>query len=179
MPTLPNIRREAYAQALAKGTKQINAYRAAGYTGDTAASSKLASNPEVVTRVREIVEQKQRIAAKGEQKAILKVALTEEWILERLMYLAERCLRGQPELDKNGVQTGRFIGRPDSSGANKALELLGKHKAMFIDRHEFGQPGAFASLSDDELTAKIADMGSQLGIPPKALQAMVGGQTKH
>lgn len=175
MPALPNIRQEAFAQAIAKGGKQSESYVAAGYKHSTSAASALAKHPDVMRRVREIVRTKQQIAERAKEKAIAKVALTEEWVLERLMYLAERCLRGQPELDKNGVQTGRFIGKPDSAGANKALELLGKHKAMFIDRHEFGAPGAFAALSDDELSAKITDMGTRLGIAPKALQAV----TKH
>jgi hypothetical protein len=179
MPALPNPRQERYAQLLAKGTKQIEAYVQAGYSRKTSSASQLASDPRVAARVTELQIEVRRTEEEARQKAVKKLALTEEWIVERLMYNAERCLRGQPILDKNGVQIpGQYTGKPDSMGANKALELLGKYKGMFIDRHEFGAPGAFAAMTDEELSAKIEDMGSKLGIPPKALQAMVSG-TKH
>lgn len=187
MPALPNIRQEAYAQKLAKGEKQSEAYVAAGYKYDRGSPAKLAKHPDIRRRVAEIVAAREQADEKAREKAVKKLALTEEWIVERLMYNAERCLRGQPILDKNGVQIpGQYSGKPDSMGANKALELLGKYKGMFIDRHEFGQPGAFAAMTDEELNAKIADMGAKLGIPPKALAVMAGfgrptgpGETKH
>jgi hypothetical protein len=178
MPALANIRQEAYAQALAKGEKQAQAYVAAGYKLDRSSATKLAKHPDVVRRVAEIVEARLKTEEEARQKAVKKLALTEEWIIERFMYLAERCLRGQPELDRNGVQTGRFIGKPDSNGAARALESLAKIKGMFIDRHEFGAPGAFSAMTDEELAAKIAKDGARLGIPPKALEAMISG-TRH
>jgi phage terminase small subunit len=179
MPALTNPRRETYAQLVAAGSQKIEAFKKAGYRPDRSAASKMAQEPEVAKRIAEIVADRHAIARKATEKAVERAAVTEEWIITRLKYNAEAALRGQPELDKDGVQTGRFVGKPDRAAANRALELLGKTKGMFIDRHEFGAPGAFAAMSDDELSAKIADMGAQLGIPPKALQAVAGGPTKH
>ena len=74
--------------------------------------------------------------------------LSESWVLERLEELAERCLQHRPVLDRNGkavyVETADGELAPaytfDSSGAKGALELIGKHFAMFTDRvrHEGG-----------------------------------------
>ena len=62
--------------------------------------------------------------------------------------------------------------------AKAALELLGKTKGMFIDRHEFGGPGAFAAMTDAELGQEIARLGAEIGISPKAL-AVMQSETKH
>jgi hypothetical protein len=55
--------------------------------------------------------------------------------------------------------------------ANRALELLGKHQGMFIDRHEVGQPNEFASWTDEELEAFI-----ESGTKPLRI---VSGKTQH
>ena len=42
----------------------------------------------------------------------------------------------------------------------KALELLGKHWGLFVDRHEVGGPGDFVKLSDAEIqTPNIMALG--------------------
>jgi hypothetical protein len=55
--------------------------------------------------------------------------------------------------------------------ANRALELLGKHQGMFIDRHEVGQPNQFANWTDEELEAFI-----ETGTKPSGI---VSGKTQH
>jgi len=68
--------------------------------------------------------------------------LSESWVLERLEELAERCLQHRSVLDRKGraiyVETANGELAPaytfDSSGAKGALELIGKHFAMFTDR---------------------------------------------
>ena len=91
------------------------------------------------------VEYKERehIHAEGTAKAIEKIALTQEWVLTRLMENAERALQHVAVLDKERKPTGEY--RYDGSVANRALELLGKQQGMFIDRHEVGQPNQFAN----------------------------------
>jgi hypothetical protein len=39
--------------------------------------------------------------------------------------------------------------------ANRALEVLGKELRMFIDRKEFGRPGDFSGMSEDEPDKRI------------------------
>ena len=43
----------------------------------------------------------------------------------------------------------------------KALELLAKHHALLVERHEVGGPGDFAPLTDDEIDAEIMALGEQ------------------
>ena len=97
----------------------------------------------------ELLKEREHIHAEGTAKAIEKVALTQEWVLTRLMENAERALQHVAVLDKERKPTGEY--RYDGSVANRALELLGKQQGMFIDRHEVGQPNEFANWTDEEL----------------------------
>lgn len=57
--------------------------------------------------------------------------ISVQWVLQNLKYLAERCMTPEPLADKDGnIVEWRF----DSSGANKALESIGKHLGMFTDK---------------------------------------------
>lgn len=58
--------------------------------------------------------------------------LDEKWVLDRLKLISDRCVQGVPVLDSEGNLTGEW--RFDSNGANKATELIGKHRAMFRDK---------------------------------------------
>ena len=54
MPVLSNARHEKFAQELAKGRSQIDAYETAGYTGDRTAASRLSTNVNFRSRVEEL-----------------------------------------------------------------------------------------------------------------------------
>lgn len=71
---------------------------------------------------------------KAQEKRSKKTEITQEWVLTNLKAIAERCSQAVPVLDREGQPTGEY--RFDSSGANKALELLGKHLKMFVERVE-------------------------------------------
>ncbi len=58
--------------------------------------------------------------------------ITSDYVINSLKHIADRCMQAVPVLDREGKETGEF--RFDSSGANKALELLGKHKKLFTDK---------------------------------------------
>lgn len=60
--------------------------------------------------------------------------LSVEYVLQGLKEINERCRTAEPVYDKEGNETGEY--KFDSSGANKALELIGKHFKMFTDRLE-------------------------------------------
>ena len=55
MGALANVRRELFAQALARGEPQIKAYASAGYAENASHACTMAAMPEVVARVEEIV----------------------------------------------------------------------------------------------------------------------------
>lgn len=74
---------------------------------------------------------KNRIAEiKQRERAILTqdFEVNKEWIINRLKQVAETCM--QPVPDSKGTE------KIDASGANKALELLGKTIGLYIDKNE-------------------------------------------
>ena len=61
-------------------------------------------------------------------------------VIRRLDQVANRCMQAEPVLGPFGIQRTNWKGEGvwdfDSSGANKALELLGKTKGAFVDKHD-------------------------------------------
>ena len=162
---------------MAKGMGPTASYVAGGYRPTPASASKFFRRPEIDARVREIIAEKHKIEARATDKAVEKLAITKEWILDMLRYNAIRAQRGQPILDKNGVQIpGQFTGKPDISASNRALELLGRERGLFINKHEVGKPGDFDHLSDDELEVQARRMALELGIAPPS---KLNGKTQH
>lgn len=60
--------------------------------------------------------------------------ITVQWVLNNFKSIAERCMQAEAILDRDGNETGEY--KFDSSGANKALENIGKHLGMFKDKVE-------------------------------------------
>ena len=61
--------------------------------------------------------------------------ITADSVLSRLNQVADRCMQSEPVMVREGnkmVPSGEY--KFDSSGANKALELLGKHLVLFTDK---------------------------------------------
>ena len=105
----------------------------AGYSKKTARQmgSENLSKPYLL---HEIIQRQKQVRKESE--------LSESWVLERLEELAERCLQHRAVFDSRGrpvyVETPEGDLAPaytfDSTGAKGALELIGKHYAMFTDR---------------------------------------------
>lgn len=55
MPLLKSPKRERFAQELAKGKSQVEAYESAGYKPHDSNAAKLANDPEIIGRVSEII----------------------------------------------------------------------------------------------------------------------------
>lgn len=60
-------------------------------------------------------------------------------MLERLKEVAERSLQHEAARDAEGNIVGDYSFA--HAGANRVLELLGKHLGMFRDRVDLGRPG--------------------------------------
>lgn len=169
MPALKDPRQEMFAQLRADGIKVAIAYEKAGYNPHLSNCYKMDKKPQVKARVQEILIERLNKERENTSVAVANNGLTKQWVISRLMYNAERCLRGKPELDKNGVQTGRFIGRPDAGGANKALELLGTELGMF-KQHHIHDHGDLSRMSLAELRNEIAaeceSLGLKVDLPP-------------
>ena len=67
-----------------------------------------------------------------------RVEISADYVLASLKNVAERCQQAEPVYDKEGNPIGEY--KFDSSGANKSLELLGKHLKLFADRLDLSVP---------------------------------------
>ncbi len=178
MPVLSNTKYENFAQQMAKGVAATDAYAAVGYPRTPASATRLSRRPEVQSRIKEIQEARAKrnldMEIEASEKVAKKLGITKEMVIQGLWYNAQRCLRGQPVLDANGIQTGRFAGKPDANGANAALRLVGMECfGMFIERHEIGGPGDFSRLTDEELAKRALEDASALGLPAAATEALL------
>ena len=98
----------------------------AGYSIGCATSQ--ASRMLAMPKIQQYLETKRR-------KLEIKTEMSAQYVLQNLKDVAERCMSaqpvvnmaGKPVLDDNGNPVYRF----DSAGANKALELIGKHLGVF------------------------------------------------
>jgi phage terminase small subunit len=82
-------------------------------------------------------EVKSAIAAAIEERR-KKSEVTAEYVLTNLREVVERCLQRAPVVTMKGEQVideeGRSVWEFNAPGANKALELLGKHLDMFTEK---------------------------------------------
>lgn len=172
-----NPREEVFALMLASGKTQYESYclaypkaRKWKRTSVDPEASKLAGEPKIITRVR-------RLQAQIEAKVVDDAVVTREWIVDRLKEVAARCMQALPVRDKKGelvmvpIETAsgdvelRAIYTFDSSGANRALELLGKAEGgTFIERKEVGNPGEFERLDRSARERRIAERAARLGV---------------
>lgn len=106
----------------------------AGYTKRSAYSTghELLQKPEVQAEV-------ERLTAEIAEKAKIKA----EDIVRDLIEVKDRCMQKAPVMTFTAAgpmqlidEEGRNVWKFDANGANKSLELLGKHIGMFVDRKE-------------------------------------------
>ncbi len=121
MPVLKNARHERFAQALARGKSQEDAYEFAGYSPSRSAASRLATDVNICERLAELTE-----------RAADKAVIDKAWVLDRLRLNAETCMALDFVKDPLGNATTAVTHNP--AAANKALELLGKELGMFKDQ---------------------------------------------
>ena len=110
----------------------LNATQAAiraGYSERTA--SRIGPQLLGKTCVREAIE-------KAQAKRARRVEVTQDYVLSNLVEVVERTMQRAPVMDRKGEQVtdeeGRAVWTFDAKGANRALELLGKHLGIFTDK---------------------------------------------
>lgn len=75
----------------------------------------------------------------------------EQWVIERFVTVAERCLQIEPVFDKKGRPIGQFTF--NAAAALKALEMLGRTMALFRDKVEI--TGDLAAFKEGEIDDRI------------------------
>lgn len=132
---LKNARHERFAQELAKGKSQVDAYAAAGYKPDRGAATRLSAKVSVAERAREL-----------KARAAERTVITVENLTERLLAIAAK---GENKEDA-----------PLLSVARAAIMDAAKLNGLIIDRSKFGID--LSGLSDEDLDAldRILGKGS-------------------
>jgi hypothetical protein len=131
---LKNARHERFAQELAKGKSQLEAYVAAGYKPDDGAACRLSGNVRVRDRVLELT----KITT---EKVIEKTAIDAAWVLKKAAELHDKALKAK-----------------QLSVAKGALDIIGKHVDVQAFREQIQHSGLieYKNLSDEEIAARIA-----------------------
>lgn len=127
MPMLPNVRQEHFAQNLAKGMTQADAYEQAGFKPSAANASVLARKPNIRARILEI-SQDAELQGKSTPIPPLQTdpktglltegarGLTEEWLVQQLM---------------TNIQQAQIAGK--FREANTAIQMLGSYFGGLFD----------------------------------------------
>ena len=134
MPVLDNPRHEIFAQELAKGASQKDAYEAAGYKPSEQTACRLASNDKVAARVSEIMG-----------KAAVRAEISIASVTENLMRIAEKA---EQLRDASGLSVAR-----------NAWMDAAKVNGLIVDKSDNTNTNRNVdpnSLSDAELTAVIS-----------------------
>jgi len=134
-------KQQVFVDEYLKDLNASAAARRAGYSEKSvdALASQLMSIPKVAAAIK---------AALEEREARTKVS--QDWVIKKLVKIVERSMQEEPVLDKQGNSTGEYTF--NAFGANKALELLGRHLGMWKDRVEVaGRDGAPIKITVAEL----------------------------
>lgn len=131
----------------------LNATQAAiraGYSEATAneQGSRLLANVSVAEAI---------AAAQGQRSQ--RTEITADYVLSNLTEIVERCMQRAPVMVRQGREMvqevddeGRHVWTFNANGANKSLELLGKHLGMFKESVNItGAIGLLPSVVDDFL----------------------------
>jgi phage terminase small subunit len=121
----------------------------AGYSKRTArdTASEYLAKPHIKAAVNQLKEKRAK-----------ETGVTAEWVITSIKEVAERCMQKVPVMtfdkeEKEYVQVkdeeGRDVWEFDSSGANRALELLGKHLVLFTDNVRHGLSKSLEDLLDE------------------------------
>jgi hypothetical protein len=166
MPVLDDPRRERFAQGLADGKTQLQAYAAAGFGKSKSAPSRLAKEPRIQARVGELLRARNIAMEKAMVRGVRQAGITKEWVIDMLKENAERAMQVRPALDKEGNPTGEF--QWNGFVANKALELLGRELGMFVDRHELTLAQRLADMPEGQRAGRDVRPGGAGARPAAA-----------
>jgi hypothetical protein len=166
---LKNSKHEHFAGLVAKGVSATEAAVTAGFSQRRAVvtASELLARPDVKARIAEL----NVIIA---ERVTEKTGVDKAWVLNQLVEVVSMGKAAEPVRDAQGEPTGEY--KQNLAAANKALELIGKELAMFVDRSEV-RTGPLDGVEHDDIRA-IAEAISTLTATQQALTTGAGS-TRH
>jgi phage terminase small subunit len=183
MPALTNHKHEQFVALVAisseSGEDVAKAYTGAGYKPKSFHVARSAG-----FRLLKLVEIRQRFVelraipaagARAEEKFVevmSDIAVERKWVLTSLKAVAKRCMQAEPVIDSKGRPTGEYTFQ--ASGANRALELLGKEYGMFVDRSDTTCGNATPSEFIDNATPE--EIGAELARLRARKKALAGSK---
>lgn len=125
---LATRRREVFCREYMIDLNGKKAAIRAGFSERTATSqaSRLLADVNVLARIRELQEERSA-----------KLSISSDMVLRNLLLIYDRCMQAVPVyewVDGEKRPTGEFVF--DSKGAVAAMQLIGKHLAMFTEKIE-------------------------------------------
>jgi phage terminase small subunit len=140
----------------------LNATQAAiraGYSEKTAYSigHEILNKPEIALAIQSAVEERAE-----------RTEVSQDFVIENLTEVVERCMQRAPVLIRRGRELvqlvddeDRDVWRFDAQGAVSALNLLGKHMGMFVNRHEL--TGKDGGPMDVAVTRRVVPASNRIG----------------
>lgn len=81
------------------------------------------------------------------------LGLNVNYVLENLKLVAERCMEAEPVKNKDGEIIGDYVFQ--HAGANKAIELIGKHLQMWDKKEQPTDQNLYKQILEDLLNNKL------------------------
>lgn len=106
----------------------IRSFACESYSAARSESSRLMANPNISNRVKELMAER-----------VERLNINQDWVLLSLLDIRQKSAQAEAvekwnHETKQMEPTGEYVF--DSTGANKATELIGKHMGMFKDKVE-------------------------------------------
>lgn len=136
MAELQNVRHEKFAQGLANGMSQRNAYRAAFPSSNKWKDETVDSKASVLAKNGKVLERLRELANKSETEAVMNAAQRKEWLTS--------IIKSNEEETKDKL---------------KAVDILNRMEGAYVDKLEVaGQVNnPMAGLTTEELKKLIND----------------------
>ena len=124
-PANLSAKQEAFVNEYLIDLNATQAAVRAGYSERTAMvqASRLLRNVKVAAAVKQ-----------GRGERMERTEIDQDWVINGLVENYNRAMEAVPVLDAKAGPTGRYT--YNGAVANRALELVGRHLGMFIDRSE-------------------------------------------